>query len=74
MRILVLCVLLTGCSITEEAIQNRDLYCSEIYQGARAVARAGANLVLGTGGVPDVCETLDEVIEADAATKSDQES
>ena len=54
-------VILNGCHVTEAAIENKELYCSEIYQGARSVARAAGNIFLGTGGIPDICETIDEV-------------
>lgn len=65
-------MLLGGCSVSEDMIQNKQLYCSEIYKGIRAVGRVATEVTTGVS-VPDVCDTIDEIVEedtADAATKS----
>ena len=35
------CILFTGCAVSEETIKNKELYCSEIYKGIRAVGSCG---------------------------------
>ena len=65
-------IVLSGCSVSEDMIQNKQLYCSEIYKGIRAVGRVATEVTTGVS-VPDVCDTIDEIVEedtADAATKS----
>lgn len=62
-------ILLPGCSVSEDMIANKDLYCSEVYKGIRAVGRAATELTTGIA-VVDVCETIDEVVASDA-DKSD---
>lgn len=72
--ILMALLLLPACTVTEDMISNKNIYCSEVYVAARSVARAAGNAVLGTQSIPDVCRTIDEVVEADTGDKSDQES
>jgi hypothetical protein len=62
-------ILLPGCSVSEDMIANKDLYCSEVYKGIRAVGRAATELTTGIA-IVDVCETIDEVVASDA-DKSD---
>ena len=67
-------IAMSSCTVTEDMIANKNLYCSEVYVATRSLARAAGNAVLGTQSIPDVCKTIDEVVEADTADKSDQES
>ncbi len=57
-------------------IANKELYCSEIYKGIRAVGRVATEVTTGVA-IVDVCDTIDEIVEeenADATDKSDSES
>tara|TARA_R110002020_G_scaffold234820_5_gene446926 strand:- start:1106 stop:1336 length:231 start_codon:yes stop_codon:yes gene_type:complete len=69
--ILIVC-LMSGCSVSEDMIQNKQLYCSEIYKSIRAVGRVATEVTTGVS-IPDVCDRIDEIVEediADATTKS----
>jgi len=69
-------VLLTSCSVSEEMIANKQLYCSELYKGIRAVGRVATEVTTGIA-IPDACDTIDEIVaeeNADATDKSDSES
>jgi len=68
--------LLSGCSVSEEMIANKQLYCSELYKGIRAVGRVATEVTTGIA-IPDACDTIDEIVaeeNADATDKSDSES
>ena len=67
--ILMALLLLPACSVSEDMISNKELYCSELYKGIRAVGRAATELTTGIA-IVDVCETIDEVVASDA-DKSD---
>ena len=54
--------LLSSCSVSEDMIQNKELYCSGIYQGIRAVGRVATEVTTGVS-IPDVCDTIDEIVE-----------
>jgi hypothetical protein len=54
--------LLVSCSVSEEMIENKELYCSGIYQGIRAVGRVATEVTTGVS-IPDVCDTIDEIVE-----------
>jgi|TARA_B110000285_G_C14832329_1_gene471431 hypothetical protein len=57
-------------------IQNKELYCSGVYKGIRAVGRVATEVTTGIS-VPDVCDTIDGIVaeeNADATTKSGVES
>jgi hypothetical protein len=58
----------TGCTVSEEMIANKQIYCSGIYKGVRAVGRAATEITVGIS-VPDVCDTIDEIVEEDAEKK-----
>ena len=62
LRIAALCVLMTGCTVSEEMIQNKELYCSGVYKGIRAVGRVATEVTTGVS-IPDVCTTIDEITE-----------
>ena len=73
---LVIPLLLSSCAVSEDMIENKALYCSGIYQGIRAVGRVATEVTTGIS-VPDVCDTIDEIVAeetADATTKSGAES
>ena len=61
-RIAALCLLMTGCTVSEEMIANIELYCSGVYKGIRAVGRVATEVTTGVS-IPDVCTTIDEITE-----------
>lgn len=69
-RIIGLCAvfMMTGCTVSEEMIANKELYCSGVYKGIRAVGRVATEVTTGIS-VPDVCDTIDEVVEEDSEGK-----
>ena len=68
MRYLAICFLLTSCSVSEDMISNKNLYCSQVYQGIRAVGRVATEVTTGVE-IPDVCDTIDDIGEEDAEKK-----
>lgn len=62
-RLLLLAGLLAlqGCAVSEEAIKNKELYCSQIYKGIRAVGRVATEVTTGVS-IPDVCDTIDTIV------------
>ena len=68
----VLC-LLASCTTVEQVIENKEVYCSGMYKGVRAVGRSALSLTTGVI-VPDVCDSIDEIVEEenaeDGVTKS----
>lgn len=69
--LLSLMLLLPACSVSEDMIANKDLYCSGVYKGIRAVGRVATEVTTGVA-VPDVCETIDEIVEEDTEKKSSE--
>ena len=66
-------LLLSACTVSEDMIANKELYCSEIYKRIRAVGRVATEVTTGVA-IVDVCDTIDEIVEeenADATDKSD---
>ena len=61
-------VMLMGCSVSEDMIANKELYCSGIYKGIRSVGRVTTEVTTGIR-IPDVCDTIDEIVEEDSAGK-----
>ena len=59
---------LGGCSVSEDMIANKELYCSGVYKGIRAVGRVPTEVTTGIS-IPDVCDTIDEIVEEDAEKK-----
>ena len=57
--------------ISEDMIANKDLYCSGVYKGIRAVGRVATEVTTGIA-VPDVCESIDEIVEEDTEGKSSE--
>ena len=68
LRIVALCVLMTGCTVSEEMIANKQLYCSSVYKSIRAVGRTATEVTTGIA-IPDVCDTIDTIVEEDAVGK-----
>ena len=71
--LLSLMVLLPACSVSEDMIANKELYCSGVYKGIRAVGRVATQVTTGLA-VPDVCATIDEIVEEDTEKKSSETS
>ena len=59
---------LGGCSVSEDMIANKELYCSGVYKGIRAVGRVTTEVTTGIS-IPDVCDTIDEIVDEDAEKK-----
>lgn len=68
---LVCSIFFVSCTVSEDMIANKDLYCSGVYKGIRAVGRAATEVTTGIS-VPDVCETIDEIVEEDTEKKSSE--
>ena len=49
-------------------IANKQLYCSGVYKGIRAVGRVTTEVTTGIR-IPDVCDTIDEIVEEDSTGK-----
>jgi hypothetical protein len=52
---------------------NKEIYCNQFYKGVRAVGRGALSATTGVI-VPDVCDTIDNIIaedNADSVSKSD---
>ena len=62
-------ILSTGCTVSEEMIKNKELYCSAVYQGLRSIGRVATEVTTGVA-IPDVCDTIDEIVEEDSLGKS----
>ncbi len=62
LRVFALCLLMTSCTVSEEMIANKQLYCSGVYKGIRAVGRVTTEVTTGIR-VPDVCDTIDTITE-----------
>lgn len=60
LRISVLCLLMTGCSLSQ--IKNAEVvYCNPILETSRNLARAGLSAVTGMAAKIDVCQTIEEM-------------
>jgi hypothetical protein len=68
LRIFALCLLASGCSVSEEMIANKELYCSGVYKGIRAVGRVATEVTTGVA-IPDVCDTIEDIVEEDVTGK-----
>ena len=63
MRLLMLSVIvmLSSCTSIEQVMDNKDLYCNQLYKGLRAVGRSALSATTGVV-VRDVCDTIDGII------------
>ena len=68
---LLIVFLLSSCTVSEEMIANKELYCSGVYKGIRAVGRVATEVTTGIAG-PDVCDTIDEIVEEEEAEATDK--
>ena len=59
-------LLMASCTTVEQVIENKEVYCSGMYKGVRAVGRSALSLTTGVI-VPDVCDRIDEIVEEENA-------
>ena len=69
---ILLVAVLGSCTTVEVVMEAEALYCNEFYKGIRAVGRGALSATTGVI-VPDVCDTIDVIVEDDASSvgKSD---
>ena len=64
----ILLVAVLGSSTTVEGVMEAEaLYCNEFYKGIRAVGRGALSATTGVI-VPDVCDTIDVIVEEENAS------
>jgi len=66
-------MVLSSCTSVQGVIDNKEIYCSQFYKGIRAVGRSALSATAGVV-VPDVCDTIDEIVaeeDAEGVDKSD---
>ena len=66
-------MVLSSCTSVQGVIDNKEIYCSQFYKGIRAVGRSALSATAGVV-VPDVCDTIDEIVaeeDAKGVDKSD---
>ena len=61
-------VLLSSCTSVQQVIANKELYCSQLYKGVRAVGRGALSATTGVV-VPDVCDTIDDIVAEENDTE-----
>ena len=59
--IIAVALVLSGCTSVEQVMENKELYCSGVYKGTRAVGRSILSATTGVV-VPDVCDTIDDIV------------
>ena len=59
-------LLMASCTTVEQVRENKELYCSGLYKGMRAVGRSALSATTGVV-VPDVCDTIDEIVAEENA-------
>ena len=59
-------LLMASCTTVEQVRENKELYCSGVYKGMRAVGRSALSATTGVV-VPDVCDTIDEIVAEENA-------
>jgi hypothetical protein len=57
---------MASCTTVEQVRENKELYCSGVYKGMRAVGRSALSATTGVV-VPDVCDTIDEIVAEENA-------
>lgn len=74
MRRLLIMLMIVGfmasCTTVQQVIENKEVYCSQFYKSVRAVGRSALSVTTGVV-VPDVCDTIDLIIEEDESEDSD---
>ena len=68
--LLSLVLFLPSCTTVEQVRDAKGLYCSGIYKGMRAVGRSALSATTGVV-VDDVCDRIDDIVEAEASEESD---
>ena len=58
-------LLMASCTTLEQVKANKEVYCSGLYKGMRAVGRGALSATTGVV-LPDVCDTIDEIVAEDA--------
>lgn len=58
-------LLMASCTTIEQVRENKELYCSGVYKGMRAVGRSALSATTGVI-VEDVCDTIDKIVAEDA--------
>lgn len=53
--------MVTSCTSVQQVMDNKDLYCNQLYKGMRAVGRSALSATTGVV-VRDVCDTIDGII------------
>jgi hypothetical protein len=56
---------MASCTTIEQVRENKELYCSGVYKGMRAVGRSALSATTGVI-VEDVCDTIDKIVAEDA--------
>ena len=59
-------LLMTSCTTVEQIQANKEVYCSGLYKGMRAVGRTALSATAGVV-LPDVCDTIDDIVEEENA-------
>ena len=59
-------LLMASCTTVEQIQANKEVYCSGLYKGMRAVGRTALSATAGVV-LPDVCDTIDEIVEEEDA-------
>lgn len=59
-------LLMTSCTTIEQVRENKEIYCSGLYKGMRAVGRTALSATAGVV-VPDVCDTIDDIVAEENA-------
>jgi len=54
-------IMLSGCTSMQQVMDNKDLYCNQLYKGMRAVGRSALSATTGVV-VRDVCDTIEGII------------
>jgi len=52
---------MASCTTVEQVRENKEIYCSGLYKGMRAVGRTALSATAGVV-VPDVCDTIDDIV------------
>ena len=54
-------IVMSSCTSIEQVMDNKNLYCNQLYKGMRAVGRSALSATTGVV-VRDVCDTIDGII------------
>ena len=62
-------LLMASCTSIEQVIENKEVYCSGMYKGMRAVGRGALTMTTGVV-VEDVCDTIDDIVAEEKEMKN----